>query len=267
MSMNFYERLHKYYEDVAKVLRGEAAVAAIFPNATDIGTSREKVYKEFLKMHAPSKCNVLFGGFLFHENGDESNQIDILINVDTTPRFNFFNQDGTGKTFAPVEGTIGVVSVKSTLDKFQLFDALENIASIPPMASLEGRIPPFAVISDYEDWPYKIVYASNGSAGETIQRHVVEYYQEHSGIPATRRPHVIHVAGKYAIFRVVKGMKAKDLGDNVYPEGAFVLQKTNSDVSAIVWTLNGIQVNAQASSYILYTYTHIINRIHANYGP
>ena len=133
MPKNFYERLYKYYEDVAQVLRGEAGVATIFPNSTDIGMSREGVYKEFLKEHLPSKCKVFFGGYVFHENGKESNQIDVLINVDTTPRFDFFNKDGTGKSFSPVEGTIGAVSVKSTLDKEQLFDALGNIASIPPM--------------------------------------------------------------------------------------------------------------------------------------
>ena len=39
----FIDRLHVYYESVARVLRGEAEVASIFPNTTDKGRFRERV--------------------------------------------------------------------------------------------------------------------------------------------------------------------------------------------------------------------------------
>lgn len=68
MPQTFFVRLRKYYESVGKVLRGQAECASIFPNATDIGVTRENVYAQFLKSHAPSKCNVLLGGFLFDED-------------------------------------------------------------------------------------------------------------------------------------------------------------------------------------------------------
>ena len=131
MAGQFFQRLRAYYSDLAAVLRGEAKAASIFPNTTDIGMSRERVYAEFLKQHAPSKCKVFFGGFLFGEDGSESAQLDVLVTTDTTPRFNFNNKDGQGNSFSPVEGTLAVASIKSTLNKNELENALTGIAGIP----------------------------------------------------------------------------------------------------------------------------------------
>ena len=36
---------------------------------------------EFLRLHAPTKCNVFFGGFLFGTDGSESKQLDVLFDV------------------------------------------------------------------------------------------------------------------------------------------------------------------------------------------
>jgi len=92
MTQTFFDRLRAYYTKVAEVLRGEADATSIFPNPTDIGTSRESIYKEFLKQHLPSKCNVFLGGYLFDDDGAESKQLDIIITTDTTPCFNFANE-------------------------------------------------------------------------------------------------------------------------------------------------------------------------------
>lgn len=69
MPENVLTQLRDYYLSVAMVLRGEAEASSVFPNTTDIGMSREKAYQKFLKLHAPSKCNVFFGGYLFDEDG------------------------------------------------------------------------------------------------------------------------------------------------------------------------------------------------------
>lgn len=172
MPQNFFTRLRDYYLQVAEVLRGEADAASIFPNTTDVGMAREKVYANFLKEHAPSKCNVFLGGFLFDLNGIESKQIDVIVTTDTAPRFNFHNQEGGGKSFSPVEGTLCVASIKSNLDKQQLFDALDGIASIPPCQDLGKRVPLTYKVRDYDDWPYKIVYATEGLTGTTILNHI-----------------------------------------------------------------------------------------------
>ena len=109
---DIFKRLkEEYFRPIGMVLRGHADVASIFPNRPDIGTSREKVYGEFLKQHLPSQCNINYGGFLFNYDGLESKQIDLFITTDSVPRFNFFNTEYDGKTFAPVEGTSAAISI------------------------------------------------------------------------------------------------------------------------------------------------------------
>lgn len=264
MTQNFFNRLRTYYTKVAEVLRGEADAASVFANTTDIGMSRELAYAEFLKQHAPSKCNVFLGGFLFDDDGSESKQLDLIITTDTAPRFNFHNKDGLGKSFSPVEGTLGVVSVKSTLNRAELFDALGGIASIPPTRALDGRVNLLLNIKNYDDWPVKIVYASNGIAPETLLAHINEYYVAHPEIPLSRRPNFIHVAGSCLIFRAQDSMTLRDRETGaVMPlaHGSYTLLTTDSDLQAIVWTLNQLQQNATASTQILFSYGSIINKV------
>jgi hypothetical protein len=259
----FYTRLRAYYVKVGAVLRGEADTASIFPNSTDKGMSRERVYAEFLRQHAPSKCNVFFGGFLFGEDGSESGQLDVLVTTDTTPQFNFHNRDGQGKAFSPVEGTLGVASIKSNLDKKELEDALTGLAAIPQTISLQGRINPFLSVKDYDDWPYKIVYASSGISGEAIFAHLNEYYTNRATIPIGRRPNVIHVSGQYSIFRVTDNMTLSSIDRQDAPPtvGQFVLSARDPDLQAILWVLDALQRRATASAHILYSYSNIINRV------
>ncbi|NOU45866.1 MAG: hypothetical protein HOO86_02250 [Bacteroidales bacterium] len=263
MAKPFFDRLKKYFENVGQVLRGEAEVASVFPNTSDIGLSRELVYSEFLKQHAPSKCNVFLGGFLFGENGDESKQLDIIISTDTAPRYNFYNKDGKGKSFGPVEGCLGVASIKSTLDKNQLIDSLEGIASIPAMQPLGKRVNPMIILDGYEDWPYKIIYASDGLTAETILGHLNDFYKIKTEIPITRRPDIIHVAGKYVIFRIKKGMQVinADRTPLNTDEGVYHIFNTNPDTQAMIWTLDELQKKATATNHINFNYSEIINKI------
>ncbi len=264
MAYTFFDRLRSYYLRVAEVLRGEADAASVFANTTDIGISRELAYAEFLKQHAPSKCNVFLGGFLFDEDGAESKQLDIIITTDTAPRFNFHNKDGSGKSFSPVEGTLGVVSVKSTMNRNELIDALEGIASIPPTRTLDGRVNILLKIKNYDDWPVKIVYASKGIAPETLLAHLNDYYAANPAIPLNRRPNFIHIAGNCLIVRAKEGMTLHDRGSGAAESlavGTYHLVTTDSDLQAIVWTLNELQQNATASTHILFSYGSLINKI------
>lgn len=264
MPKTIYDRLRDYYTKVGAVLRGEADAGSIFPNSTDVGMSREKVYANFLAQHAPSMCRVFFGGFLFDEAGAESKQLDIIITTDTTPRFDFHNQDGSGKSFSHVEGTLGVVSVKSTLNGNELIDALQNIASIPPTMPLAGRHNPLIQISSYDDWPLKVLYASNGIAYETILAHIKEFYENNATIPITRRPNFIHVAGKYMIVRADRGHGTYNPSTGTRQslvEGEYYAFDRDPDVQGIVRIIEGIQQRAVASTHILFNYSETINKI------
>jgi hypothetical protein len=264
MAENFFDRLRGYYQSVIAVLRGEADASSVFPNSTDVGSSREKAYLEFLKLHAPSKCNVFQGGFLFDEDGAESRQLDIIITTDTAPRFNLHNRDGGGKSFSPVEGTLGVVSVKSTLDKKQLFDALEGFASIPPTRSLHGRVPPGLEVVSYEDYPLKILYASSGIAPSTLKAHLEEFYVANSAIPSCRRPNFIHVVGKCLVVRKTDGMKVlpEHAGLTIeLPPEEFILFQEDADVGGLAWVISRLQQHASASTHIHFSYHYLLSRL------
>lgn len=260
MPKPFFERLRDYYAKVGEVLRGEAEAASVFPNSTDVGISREKVYAEFLRQHAPSKCNVVYGGFLFDEDGTESKQLDVIVTTDTCPQFNFHNPDKEGKTFACVEGCLAAASIKSSLTKAELFDALENIASLPPTRSLDGRIPPALQIKRYEDWPYKIIYASDGLAADTIQAHLYDFYRSNPAIPDHRRPNMIHVAGRYFIHRA-QGNEMLD-GNRPLQKGEFAIVGGHPETQAIAWTLQNIQERASASGFITFRYDFILKKLY-----
>lgn len=264
MPKPFYERLKGYYSKVGEVLRGEADAASVFPNSSDLGGARELIYVDFLKQHIPSKCNVFRGGYLFGEDGSESKQIDIIISTDTAPRYNLFNADGNGKSFCPVEGCLGVASIKSNLDKSQLLDALQNIASIPPTQPIGNRINPQLKFEGYGDWPYKIIYASNGLDSATILSHIEDFYKTNSTIPLERQPDIIHVVGKYVIFRIKKGMTIVDNLNKAKTDpkvGSFYMIDDNADTQAMMWVLNDLQEKATLSTHIIFNYVGIINKI------
>jgi hypothetical protein len=261
----FYTRLRNYYTNVAAVLRGEANAASVFPNPTDIGTTRERIYAEFLRQHAPAKCNVQLGGFLFGFDGNESDQIDVLVTTDTAPRYEFTKSGGEIKSFAPVEGTLGVASIKSKLNKRQLEDALNGMAKIPPTASLKGRLGLGVTLRNYDDWPYKVIYASEGIDSKTLMNHLVGFYKRHPSIPVSRRPNLIHIAGKYAILRFDDTMDFLDrttlLKDARPPIGSFCLVEKEPDITAIAWVLDALQQKSTEASYIRFSYHEMLNRV------
>jgi hypothetical protein len=264
MADNCLDQIRGYYLAVAQVLRGEATAASVFPNTTDIGTSRELAYKEFLKQHAPSKCNVFLGGYLFDEDGIASKQLDVIVTTDTAPRFDLHNKDGSGKAFSPVEGCLAVISVKSMLNKEALEDALYGFASIPPTRPLEGRVNPLITISNYADWPFKVIYATDGIAGETLFEHLNCFYKANPNIPIERRPNHIHVLGKHLFIRGTVTSFVRDVKsgtDRKIALGEYWGTAYKSDLHGIAWTLSQLQENAAASSHINFSYVQMMNKI------
>lgn len=261
MAKPFFNRLKNYYSKVGSVLRGESEAASIFPNNPDNGMSRERVYAEFLRLHLPSSCNVLFGGFLFNLEGDESKQIDVIVTSDTCPQYNFHNRDGYGKSFACITGTLAVSSLKATLNSNELIDALDNIASLPSKEPLGAHQKPFMLnLSNYDDWPFKIIFASDGVSLETLTQTLNSYYQKNSSIPQSHRPNLIHVAGKYNIVRVGnEGGRTRD--GSLIPANTFWGQPDTTDVYGLIYAVNNIQIRCNAAKYLLFNYGGILDNI------
>jgi hypothetical protein len=253
----FYDRLKEYFEKVATVLKGQADSASIFPNTSDKGVSRELVFINFLQQHIPSKCDAFLGGFLFGENGDESRQLDVIITTDSVPKYNFHNPDGKGKSFCSIDGCIGVASVKSRLDKKELLDSLNLLASIPEQKELDDeQILPSFSIDNYEDWPYKIIYASDGLELKTILKHVDDFYTTNK-ISLYRRPNVIYVPDKYVIYRDMRTI----IDDKPIKKGQYVALDTNPDLIAMMCILNELQQNAACSNFIKFNFGEIYNHL------
>jgi hypothetical protein len=258
MPAPFFTRLRTYLDSIGKVLAGQAAVASVFPNGSDIGVSRERIYVDVLKQHIPASCNVFLGGFLFGSDGSESNQVDVIVTTDKALQFNFQNVQTGGKAFASVDGCIGVVSIKSHLSSAALNDALENLASIPTQLPLEGRVNPSYRFGDYEDWPYKVVYASSGVAPAVASAALVTFYDARPDIPETRRPHVIHVAGSYVIVRVRQNVETPD---GIRVRSTFVAIERDVDTQALMLVFKNLQENAQNASQVIFSYHHLLEKV------
>jgi hypothetical protein len=241
-------------------MRSPCAAASIFPNPTDKGISREQVYEEFLRLHLPSSCNVLFGGFLFNFEGQESKQIDLIITADTCPQYNFHNRSGGGKSFACIEGALGIASIKSYLDSKELVDALDNLASLPEKRPLGNRASPLINIPDYDDWPFKIIYASDGMSLESTTEALDKYYHANHHVPRTSRPNLIHVAGKYFICRAQPNASEATGGPSASPVLYRAKLDPNDELS-LALAVHGIQKAAVVAKHILFGYDDILTHL------
>lgn len=260
MPKEFHYKLQQYYSAIGRVLKGEADTASIFPNSTDVGMSRERVYLEVLKRHLPSSCNVRQGGFLFDIEGNESQQIDVIVNNDKSIRFDFNNPDGSGKSFSCIEGCVAVASIKSTLDSRRLKDSLLNLSSLPDKAPLNGRQNPRVRISNYDDWPFKIVFAFDGVSSEITYTTLESFYAENSNIPIFKRPNIIHVAGKYVITRV-GGQGGTTIDGTQLEPNSYQLLLSHPDEYGIPFVIASIQEIAAASDHVIYNYGELINKL------
>ncbi len=263
MTKPFYDRLRDYYINVAKVLRGESNASSVFPNPTDVGVTREGIYAEFLRQHLPSKCNVFFGGFVFNRSGKESSQLDIIVTSDSSPRFQFGSYGSTNKSFAAVDGVIAIASSKSMLNRDGLYDALGGIATIPPVTPLTNYMR-IVEINGHEDWPYKIIFALDGVNDDTLLAHLASFYENNSDIPISRRPNIIHVAGKYVVLRVDENHVLREIGDErikELPPNEYIVIRNNPDLSGIAYVLSELHDISILEGHINNRYVYLLQGV------
>lgn len=260
MPKPFFTRLNDYYSNVGSVLRGQGDAAAIFPNPTDIGQGREHLYLDFLSQHLPSGCNIFTGGFLFNLTGEESKQIDIIVTSDNSIQYNFFNRTGDQKSFACIEGTLAVVSIKSTLDSAELKNSLDNFASLPDKEPLGTRCMPLLRIPEYDEWPFKIIFSLKGVSYDALLRTIHDYYEENPDVPMNKRPNLIHIAGMGAIIRVLSETQTTRDG-SIIPINTFYPQPDPSDVFSLAYVQQKMQNYILASRFVLFNYLSIVDKL------
>lgn len=264
MTRDIFDHLKQHYESIARELHSQAHQARLLTNPTGVGSEREEVYRAFLERHLPKMCDVFRGGFIFDLSGNSSDQIDVIVTSGNTPRF---RMSGGNRYIAPLEGTIAVAEIKSRLDKSTLLDALSNCASIPSMPDPEGIVPPYLRVDswNWEDTPFKIVFAYNGIDASTVCQYIKSFYDKNQHISLTRRPNIIHVLGKYMITRKTPGMTVINPDgqpDISQPDvGQYHPFLAGPDVSALGWTLNEIQSKASMANMLLFKYVDWHNKI------
>ena len=198
----------KYLDSLSKVMAGQADLASVTGHPSDTGTNREDLLKSFVNNHTPNKMEAILGGKIIGLGQNPSKQIDCMVCSDLAPRF----KEQT-RSIAIVEAVGVAISVKSSLNKDEIIDSIENLASIPQISpdvlsetssirrGLATKVFP-------EIAPVNICFAYAGLQPETIMKHMIDYYNSDIGkrIPANRRIRSVVVNGKYSIKMDPEGM-------------------------------------------------------------
>ena len=187
--------LRSYFNGIADILVARAKIAGDSAENADIGSNREVICKEFLIKHVPNRFTVNIGGDIFGVGGTRSGQVDVLINHDMS--MNFMENH---KIRCPVESLTSAIAVKSTLTKGELFNALDNLASIPQCdETVIGLSPLKKSVTEYVlSWPSLFIFAYDGMSAETCIKHMSDYYSLNK-VAFNRIPRSIIVNCKYQI--------------------------------------------------------------------
>lgn len=264
MSGSFYKRLCHYFTHTAEQMRAQAAKSGVLQNRSDSGSCREENFSQFLCDHLPSTCTASLGGFLFGLDGSESKQIDIIISGPDQPMYKVGVGGKDVKTFTCVDGTIAVASVKSHLDKKQIYDSLECMAAIPLSQPIERHRPsPLHKFPRFDSLPFKMVYAHDGIAGQSAVEHINQFYRDNPTIPIARRVDFVHVLGKYAISYVSGEGATTNHGVAVPPLTYFLCfsDEGGIDAWAFTYAIGSISGAASATKLIVYVYDDIYLKV------
>jgi len=197
-----------------------------FINADD-GANRETALLNFLKRHIPSRTKISTGGYLFDSNGNKSKQIDLLLTNDSTLQFNQ-SLEFPGKVFNCTEGCGAVISIKTKLEKKDLYDSLDNLASIPLEKHFIFTNKEYS-LSDLriKRIPLKIIFAYKGQSSQKTKKDLMEYYKTHNQDKKYKFDLLI-VNNEYVITNIfekgIDPLTGQELG-----EGYGVWSKTETD--------------------------------------
>jgi len=245
---------------LGRALAANQDLTGILPNPSDKGLSRELAYVEILRQLLPASCQVVLGGYVFGQDGTESRQMDVLVFSDLALQYGITAGSSTSKSFTCVDGTVGVVSIKTYLDGQEIGDALDCISSLPQKLALDGRIPKSVELGGYEEWPYKVIFAYGGLKADTVLKHIETFYESNPSIPDTRRPNVVHVLGRYCIIRTSPQGEETRLGRKL-PPGAFMIADNDPDFLGFVKGITNMHRIAMAMRWVITDYADLFDKV------
>jgi hypothetical protein len=234
--------LTKYFDSLARTLSTKAATASASGHSGDTGSNRENLLKDFIDKHIPNRLTCYLGGKIIGLNQMPSKQIDCIIATDIVPKFK-----ENERSFSIVEAVVMAISVKSYLDKKELIDSLENLASIPKISeSLIGQISAISRNSTFKELEKRIpslyIFAYGGINPDTIIQHINEFYTKNPDIPWNRRPKGIIVNEKYMIKHSIAEME-KDNGIIIPPftyTGFYIKEKPGYALADVISELTNL---------------------------
>ena len=264
MKNRVFADIATYLEAVSEQLNSESRQAGLLENTSVVGGDREEIYRRFLERHLPRSCEVFRGGYVFDIEGRASWQIDVIVASGGSPRFEM----GSGRlAIATIEGTAAIAEIKSKLDKVELVKSLDALQELPSIGTGAGSPSPSLRVTDERRWdlPYKILFAYDGIDKDTLYAHLVEYYRRNPHVPNECRPSLVHVLGKYALFRIVPGMTVLETDGTKAQQqpgvGDYWLFSRKSDLFAMMFMLTTIQSNLFLANHTIANYDRYINEI------
>lgn len=119
--------VNKYYQRFTEMMLAEVeSISAAISHSGEKGRNNEQVLARFLAKYLPQRFSV-DTGHVVASDGTKSSQTDIIIHdrINTPALFL-----GGASVLVPIETTYAVISVKTTLDKTELADAVRQIESV-----------------------------------------------------------------------------------------------------------------------------------------
>lgn len=261
MSKDIFTRMREYFDGCAKEMSAKSRKSSIHSHKGDAGDSREQALLKFIADHLPIRCRVAQGGFIFDVHGNESKQMDLLVTNDLAIQFN-----NNGKGFTSIEGCYCAISIKTEINKDELFDALHNIASIPLLTPETMELDPDLCRVDqaiYLSFPLKIVFAYRGLKQETISQHLQDFYSANKEIQIQQRPDLIISLDDFCFVRQDSYSVVTGTGSEAQTEASSRYQSVDfEDIGAysLFRLMTQIQTCSNLGASVKYTFNPYFKR-------
>jgi hypothetical protein len=129
---------------------------------------------------------------------------------------------------------LAAISIKSTLDKKEFFDALDNLASIPTSKSFVPISMQHKYILDELLYkiPYKVIFAFKGLKVESLAEHLEEYIRDRRPEELTMPDLIIVNKSYYIVKASLDGLRTTKAGE-ILPKGSHRVVSYSKHIGAI----------------------------------
>jgi hypothetical protein len=199
------------------------------------------------------------GRLCFDSRDRESKQIDLVVAGDFAP--NFGRVHDIDKAFTCVEVALGALAVKSNLSRDELWDALDNLSTVPPPPDVTGRLNPLMKLLDgFTGWPIKI-----GPSVETVYNNLMTSYEQRVGW-RTNHVHAVIVNRSCCISCTGSGGVLNE-GSTVPGSTFFAMQGPKMGAFALMYVITRIQGAANVASNVLFSFGDYLDAVRWLDGP